>query len=73
MFRLRLQKLDPAVTPAPDVPGVTVTIPMDVNVPDPQGLAELLDWLRENPNFLAMLIAAFLALLGGLAPPRKAA
>ncbi len=72
-MNVRLYKLDDDVKAGPDVPGNSVT----VNVPDVpagmKGIPELIDWLKNNPEFLALLIAAFLALLGGAAPPRTAA
>lgn len=71
MIRIQLERLADDAKTLPDVLGNRFTIILPEPAPHVTGLQELLDWLKNNPDFLAMLIAAFLALLGGLAPPRQ--
>lgn len=73
MMQVQIMKLDSKVRAGPDIPGTTVTVDVPDLPTNLTGIPELIDWLKNNPDFLAMLIAAFLALLGGIAPPRKAA
>lgn len=73
MQRLTIVRLAPEATAATDIQGSRVTVQVPDVPTNVKSLQDLLDWLKSNPDFLAMLIAAFLALLGGLAPPRRAA
>lgn len=71
MCRLCIERLPDEATAQPDIPGLRLTIV----IPDEYGKLEtwqdLLAWLQENPQFIAMLISVFLLLLGGIAPPPK--
>jgi len=68
-MKLRIEKLAPTATPQPDLCGLAFTIDVPEIPASVQTWQDFLNWLQENPDFIALIIQAILALLGGIAPP----
>lgn len=73
MCRLCIQKLEPGAPAPKEIAGVQTTIQLPDVPAHVKTWQDFVNWLKENPNIITLIISAILMLLGGIAPPQKAA